>query len=326
MGAQYHPAELVDLRRLSARHLEPLLIEETAVWRDDLEWDFTRSADLVRRYVDMRALSGAAVMEDGVAAGYVYFVLEENKGLIGDLFVSRRARGGMELENALFDRALVDIAAHPAIGRVESQLMMLRGERGWPAPAAGHLLSCERNFMRIELARAGLQEGRVRAPCYFDNWSDHYLDASAQLIAAAYDGHIDGSINDQYRSPAGARRFLHSVVQYPGCGAFSSPASCAAFEAAGGTLCGISLASLVAPECGHITQICVSPEVRGKGLGYALLRRSLLALRNMGCRSASLTVTAANQEAVTLYERVGFHTVRTFQALVWEGFQPRRAA
>jgi ribosomal protein S18 acetylase RimI-like enzyme len=40
----------------------------------------------------------------------------------------------------------------------------------------------------------------------------------------------------------------------------------------------------------------------------------------MGCTSASLTVTAANEDAVTLYERVGFETIRRFPALVWEGF------
>ena len=48
--------EIVDLRRLSARELEPLLEEETATWRDELEWDFVKSADLVRRFVDLRAL------------------------------------------------------------------------------------------------------------------------------------------------------------------------------------------------------------------------------------------------------------------------------
>ena len=40
----------------------------------------------------------------------------------------------------------------------------------------------------------------------------------------------------------------------------------------------------------------------------------------MGCRSASLTVTTANEDAVALYERVGFQTIRHFSAYVWEGF------
>ena len=136
----------------------------------------------------------------------------------------------------------------------------------------------------------------------------------------AYTGHVDSRINDQYRSAAGARRFLYNIVQYPGCGAFYRPASYAAFDAGSGRLCGISLASLVAPECGHITQICVSPSVRGTGIGHALLRASLTTLRDMGCRSASLTVTAANDDAVELYKRVGFNVARRFSAYVWEGW------
>ena len=40
----------------------------------------------------------------------------------------------------------------------------------------------------------------------------------------------------------------------------------------------------------------------------------------MGCRSASLTVTAANDDAVELYKRVGFEIARRFSAYVWEGW------
>jgi ribosomal protein S18 acetylase RimI-like enzyme len=40
----------------------------------------------------------------------------------------------------------------------------------------------------------------------------------------------------------------------------------------------------------------------------------------MGCRSASLTVTAANDDAVSLYKRVGFEIARQFSAYVWEGW------
>ena len=87
-----------------------------------------------------------------------------------------------------------------------------------------------------------------------------------------------------------------------------------------GKMCGISLASLVAPESGHITQICVSNATRGTGLGHELLRRSLETFKEAGCRSASLTVTAANSGAVALYKRVGFRITRQFSAYAWEGF------
>ena len=324
MAARLHPApwrspQVIDLRRLSAADLEPLLAEEAAAWRNELEWDFEKSADLVRRFVDLRALNGNALLEDGQVTGYLYYVLEESKGLIGDLYVRRDLRTA-DREDMLLEAALDAIMGNRYIRRIESQLLMLDYSRGRIVPRAQHSAVFERNYMRVDLKGASLGEGVVRRPMHIERWSDHYQEGASQLIAAAYRGHIDSRINDQYRSANGARRFLYNIVQYPGCGTFFRPASFAAFEAIGGALCGISLASLVAPECGHITQICVSPPVRGTGIGYALLRRSLTTLRDMGCRSASLTVTAANEDAVSLYERVGFVTVRKFAAYAWEGF------
>src|SRR5690349_24857737 len=114
--APIRPAEIVDLRRLSARDLEPLLHEEICAWRDELEWDFEKSADLVRRFVDLRALNGYALMEDGEAIGYLYYVLEENKGLIGDLYVRQESRT-VENENRLLETALDAIVPCRTISR-----------------------------------------------------------------------------------------------------------------------------------------------------------------------------------------------------------------
>jgi len=324
MAARLHPAppaqpEIVDLRRLSITDLEPLLREESAAWREELDWDFEKSADLVRRFVDLRALNGSALLEGNQVTGYVYYVLEENKGLIGDLYVSRALRT-REREDWLLRAALNPIIASSPNERVECQLMMLSPGHEQRPPYPEYVTTFERNFMRLSLRKAALGEGHLRRPMFVERWSDQYQDAAAHLIAAAYEGHIDSQINDQYRSVEGARRFLYNIVQYPGCGAFYRPASYAAFEAESGRLCGISLASLVALDCGHITQICVSKEVRGTGVGYELLRRSLTTLRDAQCRSASLTVTAGNRGALALYEQTGFETLRRFSAYVWEGF------
>lgn len=315
--ASLHTSPVVDLRSISSAELEPVLQEEIAAWRNELDWDFEKSADLVRRFVDLRALNGSALIEDRRVTGYLYYVLEENKGLVGDLYVRQDLRTP-EREDLLLDSAISAIAANPHIRRVESQLMMLSYDPRRVLPRAETACNFDRNFMRIELPRAELAEGHVRSPMYIERWSDLYQDGAAQLIARAYAGHVDSRINDQYRSVLGARRFLHNIVEYPGCGTFFRTASYAAFEAATGRLCGVSLASLVAQDCGHITQICVAPNVRGTGIGHALLRRSLLTLREVGCRAASLTVTSSNEDAVALYERVGFTTVRKFSAFAWE--------
>jgi ribosomal protein S18 acetylase RimI-like enzyme len=319
----------VDLRHLRSEDLNPLLDEEVGAWRQLLDWDFGKSAELVRRFVDMRALNGFALVDDGEVAGYAYYVLEEHKGLIGDLFV-RDAFCSIENERRLLESILGSLTTAPRIVRVESQLMMWHSPGGLPMPA--FLSGFERNFMMLEMQRAALGPARRRsfgvAPAstaaasrvYIEKWADQYQDAAAQLIAVAYQGHVDSLINDQYRSIAGARRFLFNIVQYPGCGTFFKRASLAAFDRLTGRMCGICLASLVMPYCGHITQICVAPWVRGAGVGYELLRQSLALLREAGCRKTSLTVTASNREAVKLYEDIGFTTTRKFSAYVWEGF------
>src|SRR5438445_3109181 len=98
--------EMIELRNLGARELNHLLLEETVEWEQELDWDFSRSADLVRKYADMRALGGAALMDRGEVAGYGYSVLEDHKGLIGDLYVRPGWRGG-DAEVRLF-RTMLD--------------------------------------------------------------------------------------------------------------------------------------------------------------------------------------------------------------------------
>jgi len=326
MAARINPApslstpEVVDLRHISSDDLEPVLEEETRTWRDTLEWDFSRSADLVRRFVDLRALNGSALVLQGEVIGYSYYVYEEQKGLVGDLYVRREFRR-IEDENRLLENVLNALMTAPQISRIESQLMMIDSSPSRPLPFSRCLSSFDRTFMLLDMKSSpALEPGRVKHRILVERWSGQHQDAAAQLIAAAYVGHIDGRINDQYRSAAGARRFLFNIVQYPGCGNFFRAGSFSAFDAVTGRLCGLSLSSLVAPHTGHITQICVGPAERGTGLGYELLRQSLEALKAFGCRKASLTVTTSNQQAIRLYERMGFRTIRNFSAYVWEGF------
>lgn len=313
--------ELVDLRHLRSVDLDPLLEEEIRNWRASLDWDFRKSAELVRRFVDMRALHGAALMEDSQVVGYSYYVQEDYKGLIGDLYV-RGEDHSPALEQRLLESVVGALVHTPHVRRIESQLMMAAPRASHLLPVAHHGSTYERNFMMLDFERRlppGAAARPLRQPLFLEHWSDHYQEPAAQLIAAAYDGHVDSQINDQYRSASGARRFLFNIVQYPGCGTFFRQGSFAAFDARS-RICGICLVSIVSPDCGHITQICIAPAVRGKGVGYELLRHSLGALHNHGCRRVSLTVTASNRDAVRLYENIGFETIRKFSAQVWEGF------
>ena len=128
------PARLVDcriedLRAIQASSLQPLLEEEKRNWRSRLHWDFTGAAELVTRYVNMRALDGLALVSGSEIAGYCYWVMEEHKALVGDLYVCDLWRTP-QLEGQILNQA-IETMRHSAslpvlsVRRVESQLMQL---------------------------------------------------------------------------------------------------------------------------------------------------------------------------------------------------------
>lgn len=311
-------APLIDLRDLQPEHLAPLLEEEIAAWRRSLDWDFTASAELVRRFLQVRALNGFALLEGAGhntrVAGYSYYVVEDGKGLIGDFYTRETVRT-IANENRLME-AVLDAMWKTPVRRVEAQLMMLSSYANRVAPFLSRFRQYPRHFLQATLPAAALA-ARAQPGITILPWTNQMGEEAARLIAGSYQSHVDSWINDQYRSVGGALRFLSNIVQFPGCGLFFQPASFAAMDPTG-ALCGVSLASLVASDVGHITQLCVAPSERGRSLGYELMRRSMEALAAHGCRSVTLTVTSSNQSALRLYQSMGFHPRRDFAAFVWE--------
>jgi ribosomal protein S18 acetylase RimI-like enzyme len=298
----------VPLREIRGTLLDPILEEESAAWMDALGWDFGPTASLVRHFADARALDGFALLDGSRAAGYLYSVREGPKVLLGNLFVGG-AWAGPDAEALLIEAAL-GAARRDGVRRVEAQLMVMRHRL--QGRAAG------RQFARhVMVAPAGPRIAARNATADCLPWSPSWHDASARLLHQAYQQHVDADINDQYRSESGCWRFLWSMVQNPGCGSFLASASFAAFDHETGQLCGISLASLVGPGMGHITQLCVAPWAQGRGIGSELLRHSSAALAAAGAAQVSLTVTASNRSAMKLYRSTGFRVLMDFPAYVW---------
>ena len=70
-------------------------------------------------------------------------------------------------------------------------------------------------------------------------------------------------------------------------------------------------------ECGHIADIVVAPEARGRGVGDAFMAEGERWARDHGYSMLTLNVFIENRHARTLYERTGFgaETVRYVKAL-----------
>ncbi len=324
MAAHAHPhsPQIISLQQLDGNDIASLLDEEVRIWQRRLHWDFASSANLIQRYVSLKALNGFAVWAGDHIAGYSYYVLEEHKALLGDLFLLDTI-ATPSMEQQLLEAMFHAIHQHSQITRVESQLMMLR----WTPDMAKlsqqfpHLSprSFLRNLMFADISKISVApHPGIPANVEISPWNELAREEAAYLIAVSYQNHIDSKINDQYLNLQGTRKFLKNITLYPGCGEFSEGCSFIARDRTTGSLIGLCMASVVAQNVGHVTQLCVAPSAHGFGIGHELMRHSLLSLLAMGCDQASLTVTAENRGAIRLYQKFGFEVIRNFSAHVWQ--------
>jgi len=306
---------IIDLRQATVRQLEPLLLEEASHWREELHWDYRSALELIKRFLDAHALSGSVALRNDMAVGYAFYVLEDYKGLIGGLYVTPSQEQGV-IGKRLLEELLYNMRALPQMHRIEAQLMPFGGPVDETLRQQGFRLHT-RKFMLLKLSQQAERAPSIDSGLRLDRWNDRYFEPCAKLIYLAYANHIDGEINDQYRSRHGALKFLKNIIHLPGCGQFLPTASFVLRHPGSDELAAAVLTSEVAAGVGHTTQLCVQPGFQGHGLGRALMQTSSDALRGMHYKELSLTVTADNRPAVQLYERLGFATVKSFTAGVW---------
>ena len=212
--------EILDLRQLRSRDLEPLLEEEETVWEESLQWDYSSSADLIKRFVDARALAGYAAVEDGRAVGYCFYVYENLKGLVGDAFVSSAYSNG-HTEVRLLTHVLETLQATPGIRRIEAQLMNFHDQPARDFFRSQNFQSYPRKFLYRSLKEELPPASEPKQEAELEHWQPKCFAEAALLITRSYRGHVDSLISDQYRSRGGALRFLENIIRYPGCGIFN---------------------------------------------------------------------------------------------------------
>jgi ribosomal protein S18 acetylase RimI-like enzyme len=319
--------EILDLRHFAAPAMRPVLEAEGELWRKRLHWDYRASAKLLMQYLDNHMLPGYVALDGGQVTGYVFCVYEDTKAVIGDVFAlpdllaggELRSSAAHEVEETLLRHLFETLLNSPQLDRIESQLLLHpAGSHAALFRAAGFRIY-RRLFMVRQLFGPWV-EPRVDLPNGLElrTWRDEDLNPAGRLIAEAYRDHPDSRINDQYRSIHGSMRFLHNIVRYSGCGAFSAQVSHVVVERHSRELVALVLGSRVSPQSGHITQVCVHPQYRRKGMARMLLSVAASHFVRQGATEISLTVTEANSQAIQLYRAEGYACPHIFDAAVWQ--------
>ncbi len=312
--------EVLDLRHFGAKQLRPLLDQAATAWQRRLRWDYRSSTDLLLQYLDSRILPGFVALDRGRVCGYTFCVYEGHKAVIGDLYAAAENPAPLAVCHSLAGHLLETLDASPDIDRIEAQLLLFDPGVLTPIFARLHpnstaLKVFPRLFLEYNLAPP-LTVARIPSDLEFCTWHANFYQPTAELILAAYDGHVDSTINDQYRTLAGSLRFLHNIVRFPGCGVFDPMSSWVLRDRYTNALAAVILCSRVAPEVAHVTQLCVAPAFRGRRLGKAILDACMQFMPSRRYRALTLTVSEANTPALNLYTASGFITRHRFDALV----------
>jgi GNAT superfamily N-acetyltransferase len=143
------------------------------------------------------------------------------------------------------------------------------------------------------------------------SWDESLLEEHAWTKYRCFRQEIDAHVFPCLSNYEGCFRLMQDITRREG---FLGPATwlvrCDAGDS-GPEYCGTIQGICNKQGIGALQNIGIAPGHRGRGLGTHMLYRSLLGFRRCGLQRVSLEVTAKNTDAIRLYRRLGFRTLRT---------------
>jgi len=170
----------------------------------------------------------------------------------------------------------------------------------------------KRFLMEIELSDRLFDAAHLPPGYRLLAWDESLLEAHADVKFRCFHEEIDAHVFPSLGYPEGCRRLMRDITQGEG---FLSQATwlLAYTNPLKGRVdyCGTIQGIRDGNGKGSVQNFGIVPAYRGRGLGTVLLRCSLDGFREAGVSRVTLEVTAKNQDAQRLYQRLGFRLLRT---------------
>jgi len=165
--------------------------------------------------------------------------------------------------------------------------------------------------MEIGLALARLAEPSLPDGYEWAAWQPALLERHALAKFESFRGEIDSEVFPCLAEPLSCRSLMSEIVQRA---TFVPQAtwliSCQVAPQQWED-CGTIQGLVQTGQWGAIQNVGIAPEHRGRGLGRALVLKSLSGFQAVGVSRVYLDVTARNTAAVQLYRSLGFRLART---------------
>lgn len=283
-----------------------LIAEERRAWKQRLLWDPQELGDALEMAASVRLLPGVAVLEGRRPVAYASAHSTQAAFRPCSLLIRPDAPPDAA---ELLVKGLLGLS-EAAGRRLEAQLTAFARQDELDAAFAARGVHVEpRRWLHAALEGPS---GRVEVGSSVRPWSTELLGACGAVLAEAHAGGVEARINASFLSEASSAAYLAEVVRGPGCGHFLPWASSVALV--DGRVAGFCLVTTVSPGVAHVPQVAVRPGAQGRGLGGALLDRSLGCAAAEGCHRVTLSVSDENRRARGWYEGRGFRCLEPFSA------------
>ena len=158
---------------------------------------------------------------------------------------------------------------------------------------------------KMEVDLAGLPPPRWPDGYRPVEWRPDLLDDHAEVLCRCFVGEIDSTVFPSLGSVYGCRGLMAEIARRR---AFIPESTWLLVGPLGP--CGTVQALRDRGVFGGIQNVGVVPESRGAGLGKALLLQALHGMARTGLGRGVLEVTAQNEPAIRLYQRLGFRRAK----------------
>ena len=173
------------------------------------------------------------------------------------------------------------------------------------------LVYFKRYRMEFDLEGALFSPPRLPLGYFLVPWDDALLEAHAETKYHCFRYEIDAHVFPSLGDYQGCLRLMRDIAEREG---FLAPATWLIRYGREGDpqseFCGTIQGVENAHGVGSIQNIGIVPGHRGRGLGTCLIHQALVGFRQAGLRRGTLEVTAQNQRAIRLYDRLGFRHLR----------------
>lgn len=154
-------------------------------------------------------------------------------------------------------------------------------------------------------------------PVRLRGWQTGDLRPVVEVLRTANQVSVDRNVYPELLDPEQAEGAIRGVIG-GSCGRFDRRSTGVATTPAGAVV-GVLLCSRCGPRQAFVVEVAVDPAWQGRGVGTALLARTMGVLPRLGVTGVTLGVTLANTPALRLYDRAGFQPEGRFSSYLWSG-------